>query len=314
MAKSWKTKAAKLGGEILANWPLKITALGLAAILWAAVAGREPTTQLIAVRLEVEPPEGRTRTGELPQVQALYWGTARELIKLYGQPPIIRKALPDTITGSDYTLQLSLGDLVTADGAAVSAQRLEPHEITIHLDDVVQRSVRVVEQVTDSPDTGFQILSVSVTPRQVTIRGPEAQVEAVDSVLTEPLSLARVREPVRRSIPIDTTGLGAVRPFPSEVEIAIDVGALSERVLMGVPVTIRADQPGPWISEPPAVIVTVRGRTTRLAELTRDSVRVYATLSDGGADSVVALQVDSPVNVTAWTIPDSVIIRRGSND
>lgn len=314
MARSWKTKAAKLGGEILANWPLKITALGLSAILWAAVAGREPTTQLIAVRLEVEPPEGRTRTGELPEVQALYWGTARELIKLYGQPPVIRKVLPDTITGSDYTLQLSLGDLVTAEGAAVRAQRIEPREITIHLDDVVQRSVPVVEQVTPRPDTGFQIFSVSVTPRQITIRGPAAQIETVDSVLTEPLSLTRLREPVRYTVPIDTAGLGAVRPFPSEVEIAIDVGALSERVLMGVPVAIRADRPGPWISEPPAVIVTVRGRTSRLAELTRDSVQVYAILADDPADSIVALQVDAPVNVTAWTIPDSVVVRRGGND
>jgi hypothetical protein len=314
MARSWKTKAARLGGEILANWPLKITALGLAAILWAAVAGREPTTQLIAVRLEVEPPDGRTRTGELPQVQALYWGTARELIKLYGQPPIIRTVLPDTITGSEYTLQLALGDLVTPEGAAVRAQRLEPHEITIHLDDVLQRSVRVVEQVTIRTDSGFQIFSVSVHPRQVTIRGPEAQVEIIDSVLTEPLSLARVREPIRRLVPIDTTGLGAARLTPSEVEIAVDVGTLSERVLMGVPVTIRADQPGLWISEPPAVTVTVRGRTNRLADLTRDSIQVYVTLSEGSTDSVVALQIDPPVDVTAWTTTDSVTIRRSGND
>ena len=42
--------------------------------------------------------------------------------------------------------------------------------------------------------------------------------------------------------------------------------AVSERVLMGVPVTIQADRAG-WAADPPAVIVTVRGPSHGVATL-----------------------------------------------
>jgi len=315
MAKGWKTTVHNIRRWVFDNWPIKLTALVLAAILWAAVATQEETTHLVAVDLEVLPPDGRTLTGELPPVHALYTGTARELLKLYVRPPSIRAALPDTITGSEYTLELSLGDLVTSDGAAVRAQRIEPRTITIQLDDVVEQTVRVTHQVTIRPDSGYQIFGpVTVSPPRVTIRGPKEQVERVEAVSTVPLVLERVSAPVRRDVPIDTSSLGTVQLSQTSVQISVDVGALSERVLMGVPVVLRTDLPGQWISDPAAVLVTVRGRTSRLASLTRDSVQVYAVFAEDRPDSFVLLQLTPPVGIAAWATPDSVLVRREGSD
>ncbi|MEE8571865.1 MAG: YbbR-like domain-containing protein [Gemmatimonadota bacterium] len=315
MVKSWKTSVRNAKGQIFVNWPMKLSALVLAAILWAAVAAQEETTQLVPVDLVVQPPEGRTLATEPPRIQALYAGTARELIRLYVQPPTIQKTLPDTITGSEYTLALALVDLLVPDGTAARAQRLEPRTVTIQLDDVADQVVRVIQQVTIEPDTGYQLFgSVTVLPTRITIRGPREQVEGIEAVFTVPLVMERVREPVERELAIDTSALGSVQLSQTSVRVSADVGALSERVLMGVPVSIRTDLPGRWVSDPAAVLVTVRGRTSRLADLTRDSVQVHAVLNADAADSVIALQVTAPARIAAWASPDSVMVRRESSD
>ena len=77
------SRLAKIRAAILVNWPAKLTALLLSGVLWAAVAAEEPTTQLVPVTLEVEPPHGRRMSTKLPPVQAEYVGSTRELINLY---------------------------------------------------------------------------------------------------------------------------------------------------------------------------------------------------------------------------------------
>ncbi|MDH3571952.1 MAG: hypothetical protein OER89_17410, partial [Gemmatimonadota bacterium] len=182
----WKNAFSRFRAVLLDNWPIKVTALILAAILWAAVAAEEPSTQLVPVRLEIEPPPGRSIvSSEHPPVQALFTGTARELIKLYGRPPVIRKALPDSISGSEFQVQLSIADLGTIEGAAVKVQQIEPRTVTVQLDDVAQRSVPVIPRVALDPDSGYQLFgSIIVTPRNITIRGPEARISELDSVVT----------------------------------------------------------------------------------------------------------------------------------
>lgn len=315
MGKSWKNRVHNVQGRIVDSWPLKLTALVLAAILWAAVAAQEETTQLVSVQLDVQLPDGRALMSEPPPVQALYSGTAREIIKLYAQPPVIRKTLPDTISGSQYTLELTLGELLAPDGAAVRAQRIEPRFVTVHLDDVIEKEVRVIEQVTIHLDSGYHILEqLTISPERITIRGPQAQVEGIEAVFTVPLELEHVRDPIRRSLAIDTSALGTVQLSQTSVQMFADIDALSERILMGVPVTIRTDREGRWVTDPAAVLVTVRGRTTRVNGLTPDSVQVHAVVHPDVSDSVVSLQVTPPLNVTAWASPESVVVRREGSD
>ncbi len=312
----WQTALSKLRTSLLDNWPIKVTALVLAAILWAAVAAEEPSTQLVPVRLELEPPAGRSIvSSEHPPVQALYTGTARELIKLYGQPPVIRKALPDSITGSEYQVQLSIADLGTIEGAAVKAQQIEPRMVTVLLDDVAQKTVPVVARVALEPDSGYQLFgTILVTPNDVVIRGPQPRVADVDSVVTEPLELRGVTSPVSQRLAIDTTGLGGLRVSHLDVLVEADVGGFAEKVLMGIPVVIEATPPGGWVSDPRLVSVTIRGRRIRLPALTRDSVRVRARLQGTARETIVGLEVTAPSGITAWVTPDSVVVRRAIRD
>ncbi|MGD2135571.1 MAG: YbbR-like domain-containing protein, partial [Gemmatimonadales bacterium] len=258
---------------------------------------------------------GRAIASELPPVQALFHGTSRELLKLYAQQPVIRKTVPDTLTGAEYTIELSVSDLVV-EGAAVDPQGIEPRIVPIQLDDVAQRTVPVIARISVSPDSGFrQFGGIRVEPDSIVIRGPEAVIRNTSSVFTERRELTGLREPVQLTVPLDTARLsGGLRLSETEVEVAVEIGAVSERVLIGVPISVSSPSGGRWISVPPAVLVTVRGERARLNRLTADSVQVIARPTVRDDESTVRLEVVAPDRVTAWATPDSATVRRASRD
>ncbi len=292
------------------NWPIKLTSLALAAVLWAAVAAEEPTTQLVPVDLMVQPPVGRVLTRPLPPVKALYAGSARELIKLYASPPVITAAIPDTVTGSSYVLDLQPADLKLAEDAAVKAQDVQPRRIEVTLDTVSRRLVPVVPRVTIRPDTGFAVIGgIALSPSSVYVHGPEAVVARIDSVRTVPLEITAVRDPVRRAVAIDTAPLGVAQVARKDVEISADIEAVSDRVLLDVPVQVRPDR-GAWTAEPATVIVTLRGPTARVTQLSRDSIAVVASPASGGRRETVHLHVTAPPGIEGLATPDTVQVRR----
>jgi len=299
-----------LRAALVNNWPIKLTSLALAAVLWAAVAAEEPTTQLVPVTLMVEPPEGRALTRPLPQVKALYAGSARELIKLYATPPVITAMIPDTLTGSTYALELSPGELKLAQKANVQAQEVEPRHIEVTLDAVSHRTVPVVSRVTLRPDTGFAVVGgLAMSPSSLLVRGPDAVVARIESVTTVPLEIIAVRGPVRRNVPIDTEGLGVAQVSKREVEFSAEIEAVSERALLDVPVAVRGDR-NAWIVDPPTVLVTLRGPAARVARLSKDSVTVVAQPTAGASRQTVRLSLLTPPGIDATARPDTVRIQR----
>jgi hypothetical protein len=217
----------------VANWPMKLTALALAAVLWVGVAAEEPATGKIPITLRVLAPAGHSLSRPLPAVSGVFAGSARELLKLYASPPVITVAVPDTID-SVYTVQLTTGQIEMGNHVKAQAQAIEPRSITVVLKNAAG---------------------------------------------------------------------------PTITKVSTEAGPVSERVLMGVPVTMRDDRAG-WSSEPPAVIVTVRGPTARLARLTRDSIEVAARPKGTGRPETVRLEVRAPTGIDAAATPDTAVVQR----
>ena len=287
---------------IVVNWPIKVTALASAAILWAALSAEEPATQLIPLRLEIQTPAERILAQEIPLVQGRFGGPAGELIKLYSDPPVITKVISDSVTGFAVTLELSPQDVILPPGADVSLDDVLPRRLDVTLDEVSRRSVRIVSRVTVDAAPGFVVMAARLLPDSVTLLGPEALVNRIGSVYTVALDLPDVRTTVRRTVAIDTTALGVVSLSQSEVEIEARVQQLTMRTIGGVPVIIAG---GVWGSEPATVQVTVRGPSARLSALTRDSLLVTAPAATTEGE-MIALSVRPPTGLTATVSPDSV--------
>ncbi len=292
---------------VAANWPIKITALALAAVLWAALSAVQPTAQFVPVRLDIQIPDNRILAQELPEVQAVVSGPPRELIKLYTSPPVLTKVVPDSATGSTVTIDLSPQDVILQPDAEVTLQDIVPRRLVVQLDDVRRRSVPVYAPGIIRAASGFVLLGrVSVVPESVVVLGPAAQVNRIGRLYTIPLDLPDVRSTIRRNVAIDTTALGVVTLSQPQVEIEVRVDQITQRTIGGVPVVIAG---GVWGSVPSTVQVTVHGPAARLAILNRDSLLVTAPAAAAEGDMLV-LSVRPPTGLTATVAPDSVQAQR----
>lgn len=310
MAAWWK-RLRNTAERALEHWPIKVTALVLAFVLWAATTTQEPITQVVPVQLVVEAPPGRVVLQPVPQVRALFAGSLRELIKLYAQPPVIQKRIPDTVMGGEYTLELSSSDLSGYGDADVRPEDVQPRFVTVSLDAALQRRVPVRPRVSIVPDSGYALYrDLVVRPGSVLVRGPEARVKDLPTVYTVPLRLDNVREPVVRTVAIDTSGLFPVLVSHAQVEVTADVGPVAERLLNGVAVRVRQPARGAWVAEPESVTVLLRGPPNRVNALTPDSIEVVADAAGSNGGGPVAVSVTAPAGVSAQARPDSVTVRR----
>jgi hypothetical protein len=202
----------------LRHWPLKLAALALAVILWIVVQAQETTSQLVTVDLRISVPPTLALVAPAPPVRALVSGPGRELIKLYATPPVIEAELPATAGVPRHLLAVVPSDVRVPRNAKVVIQDVEPREIALDLDRVIRRTVPVALRAVVEAESGFAISGpLRVLPSEVRVSGPRSLVNAIDSILTEPIEVRGVTAAFERTVPLDTARRPLVAVSPREV-------------------------------------------------------------------------------------------------
>jgi YbbR-like protein len=297
---------------ITRNWPIKGAALFLALMLYVAVQLQQPVTTSFDVNLNVLLPPGRALLQKPPKVRVQISGKGSQILKLRSLAGDITRRVPDTLTTPSWAIHLDPAEveLELPKGADVRVMEVRPSEITIALDSVARKEVRIVSLVTVTPDSG-QILhgGLSMTPTSVRLVGPEKSLAAIESVTTVPMEITNVSGEFTRKVPIDTMPLGILRLAPKEVVVTGDMGRTAERSFGGIPVETGAGAITSFIVTPPRVSVAVSGPEERVQALTRDSLRVVAHITGAGGGTA-RITVVAPRGIKARAIPDSVSLRR----
>jgi YbbR domain-containing protein len=301
---------------ITRNWPIKGAALFLALMLYVAVQLQQPWTTTFGVTLNVLLPPGRALLNKLPKVEVQVSGKGSQLLKLRSLAASVTRRVPDTLTASIWSIRLDPAEVELAlpKGADVRVMEVRPSEITLALDSVARKNVRIVSLVSVTPDSGQMLHGgLSMTPTTVRLVGPEKSLDAIDSVTTVPMEITNVSGEFTRSVPIDTMPLGDVRLAPKQVTVTGEMGRTAERSFGGIPVETGAGAITSFIVTPARVSVAVTGPEERVQALTRDSLRVVAHITGSSAApgaTVARITVIAPRGITARAIPDSVTLRR----
>ncbi|HEV8265155.1 MAG TPA: YbbR-like domain-containing protein [Gemmatimonadales bacterium] len=299
---------------ITRNWPIKLAALAMSLMLYVAVQLQQPITESFPIKLNILLPPGRTLQQKPPTVWVEVSGKGSQLLKLRTLPGDITRRVPDTLSTAAWTIRLEPSDLELPKGADVRVVEIRPRDVTVTLDGVARKDVRIVPLVTVVPDSG-QILhgGVSISPTIARLVGPETNLAAIDSITTVPTEITSVSGAFERMVPIDTLPLGIVRISPKQVRVTGEMGTLAERSFAGIPVETGAGAITGFIVTPSRVSVAVRGPEERVQALTRDSLRVVAHITGagapGGGGGVARITVVAPRGITARAIPDSVTLR-----
>jgi len=296
------------------NCPIKGAAILLALMMYVAVQLQQPVTTDFELGLTVQLPPGRTLQQKLPKIRAQISGKGSQVLRLRTLRGDVTRRMPDTLSTPTWTIRLEPSEIEAQlpKGADVRVLEIRPREITVALDSVGRKDVRIVPLITVVPESG-QVLhgGVLIAPTIARLVGPDKNLDAIESVTTIPTEIANVAGAFTRTVPIDTTALGIVRIAPRQVTVTGEMGALAERSFGGIPVETGAGAVTSFIITPARVSVAVRGLAQRVQALTRDSLRVVAHITAATADGGVGrLTVIAPPGITARAIPDSVTLRR----
>lgn len=294
------------------NWGLKLAALFLSLLLYVAVAAQEQVTQELPMTLDVQVPPGRTLLGAPEALTVVLRGKIAELLRLRLFRQVITLRVPDTLSAATWSAAVQTGSVELPKGADVQVAEIKPSIVTIQLDSVASREVRIVARVTVQPESGQAIDGgLQITPSVARLVGPDRLLSGIESVTTVPTAFDEVRGSFTRLVQIDTAPLGIVRVTPHEVRVSGSTTAVFERVFNLLPVESGAGPLTGYELRPPRAAVVVRGPEAVVQALTKDSLKVIVHLTGPVADTVtVRLMVLAPRGVTARAVPDSVLVVR----
>jgi YbbR domain-containing protein len=177
--------------HILHNIGLKLLSLAIAVLLWMAVA-REPKAE-VAITVPIEftnaPDDLEISSETIPQVQVRERGPANT-VHVLGPAEVhavidLRSASP-----GEHTYDLSPNKIRAP--RDVETIQVIPSQFRISFDKRGNKKVPVKPRVIGASAPGFRLGDVKVEPEYVNIAGPEQRVNAVESVITDPVDASGV--------------------------------------------------------------------------------------------------------------------------
>ena len=202
----------------------KAAALFFAVVLWLVVSAEEPSEELVPVRLEAAYDTVRVLTSTRPVIRALVAGRARDLVKLYDTPPVVRRVITDDAPDS-VAIDLRPADVYIPPNVQAIVRDVQPRTLLLIFDVTTSRRLPVTNAVRVVADTaarrGNTQFLTRLVPESVTVTGPRRAVSALAWVKTASQTVM-VRDSGEFTVPLDVSKVGnGVTVRPAEVKVVV---------------------------------------------------------------------------------------------
>ena len=300
------------------NWPLKLTAVGLAVMLWAVVLVKtDPWT--------VQRFEATVQTRNVPEgLQVMSISPPKVTVALAGRRRTVERVARDSLRAYAGLRGRDVGEhevavILEPGELPRGVEVLSPstYTVTIALDKTDQQTRAVLVEPRGRTAPGFQASRGRPRPNEVTISGPRTLVQAVASVVavvdysgiqTTRKFMPRLEARDARGMPVQGV---AIDPPAAEVEVAVEAVNIKT-----VPVRPNLSAPrGRLVAsvEVSPVVVTITGKpetlraiefiSTELVRVEGDAVLPNVELHLPEGVSVVGDQPSVRVAVTLQPPP-----------
>ena len=296
---------ARIGGKHI--WR-KGGAVLAAAGLWFLIGGQKVVERAIRVPLEyTNLPSGIEMTGEIPTVVDIrVRGSEAALARMVPGEMVAVLDLAGARAGNRL-FHLIGSDVRSPSG--VEVVQVTPGNVAIGFEPTTSKSVRVSPAVDGTPAFGYEVGAITSTPATVEVFGPAGALDALQAVITEPVSVAGASSTVRDTVTIGVADRNVRIKALQRVDVSIEMRlAPSERIVSGVAVEVRGGRATPLVAE---ATVTVRGRAQALEGLTASALRAYVDVSTARAGKrMVPVAVEVPDGVSVVRVePDQVPVQ-----
>ncbi|MEX2295097.1 MAG: hypothetical protein WD804_02160 [Gemmatimonadota bacterium] len=247
------------------NWSLKVSAFGIALLLWVAVRAEAPNRQElpgVPVRVDLLDPQWALMGDPTPTtVTVRFGGPSRELISMALERPAIVIPLED-VTSGDTVVVLRTSWVRIQDRPDVIAEDIQPSSVRISLEPV-ERAERpaVPRWEGELPDHLALAAPPRLEPGSVRVSGPRSRLALVDSISLLPMNLGSVTASGSFPVEVNPAGLEGLQVQPMMLQAELRVEDRTERMVSGIPIVLPESLAGnPALTLRPATgAVVLRG-------------------------------------------------------
>ncbi|MEX2610072.1 MAG: YbbR-like domain-containing protein [Gemmatimonadota bacterium] len=210
-----KVRWASVVDWLVSDWGLKVTALGLAFLIWALGRADSPGTDVLAdvpVQLLLRDAAWDTVGAPTPPAVSLrVSGPVRDLARLrMGDPTVVRVVMNEVVDSAQVVTLLPRHVQWGAPGLqGVSVESITPEEVQFTFDRMDHTFLPVAPRTRGAPPPGFELAGpVRADPPEVRASGARRRLASVDSLRLRPVDLSDVRATDTVTMAIDTSGTG----------------------------------------------------------------------------------------------------------
>jgi YbbR domain-containing protein len=209
--------------HVLPNLGLKIFSLLFAVGLWLVVAHDPPAEIALNVPIEFHniPDRLEINSENIPAAQVRVRGPQRLITQLRPYDVHVQVDLTDAKPG-ERTYDLSARQI--REPRDVEVIQVVPSQLHLAFDSRLTRQLEVRPRVTGTFASGLRMLSVIADPATVTVSGPRARVEAVQSATTDPVDASGVvgSQTFSTSVYVADPLIQVVHPVPVHVTVIME--------------------------------------------------------------------------------------------
>jgi YbbR domain-containing protein len=238
------------------NKGLKLLSLLLAVALWFAVSGEERTETSLHMALEFANLSPQMAiVGEVPSELQVRIIGPQSLVNRLSQSRLTQTIDLANYKSGDHAFYLGPSNFSFPQGVMVI--RIQPNPLIIRLSPTLSATLPIRPVLVGHLPEGYELKSVETRPAQVTVRGPEEELENLNFLPTHPIELNGLTESGTMLTGLDFKNLHLTlnTEAPILVQLVIQPKTLT-RILAKVPVI---PEPEPARLEPSEVAVTVQG-------------------------------------------------------
>jgi YbbR domain-containing protein len=172
------------------------------------------------------------------------------------------------------------------------------------------RSMAISPLITGSPADGYNVVSVSVNPPVITVRGEQAFIAGTSSVTTKPVDIAGATADVVKTVSLDLASGAEVTGGPPVVTITVKIQPATGLYTFSVPVTVANLGANVSIRGAlPSVTVTLFGPRPVLESLSPNDIPAVIDLSgEDSGDHKKQVNVTPPSGTTVRSVTPSEIV------
>jgi YbbR domain-containing protein len=291
---------------------LKLLSLGLALLLWMVVSGEEMVERGLRVPLELtQVPNGLELLGEVPATVDVRVRGGSSTLSRVGTGDVV--AVLDLRTAQSGRRLFPLTPEQVRVPFGVEIVQVLPSAVTMAFERSASRELPIAPAVDGRPAPGFMVGPLVAEPRSVEVIGPESAVKRATEVVTEPVSIAGARTPVKQSVILGLLDPALRLKTARAAMVTVPIlPAPLERTLRNEAIHLRNVGPNLQAEAVPAAVqLTVRGNRDTLGRVAADDLTAFidlAGLGPGEYSLTVHAESSRDAGVTRIT-PESVRVR-----